>query len=143
MKSMADTKFDLLFATRGGNFQLVHNLVTDGADLDMAADWLESGRTALLIASSIGFAKTAEILIKGEEFLYYTKSLYPMPDVLFLLKGLYFTLLNKHCRARPCKRPPPYDPDFGLSMSHRFGKCHKQVWVPTQDFMAPLDDRES
>ncbi len=68
---MTDTKFDLLFAARGGDFQLVHKLMTEGADLDVAADWLESGRTAILIASSIGFAKTANILIKGEEFLYY------------------------------------------------------------------------
>ncbi len=39
--------------------------------------------------------------------------------------------LNKHCTARPCKWPQPYDPDFGLSMSHLFGICHKGVWVPT------------
>ena len=37
-------------------------------------------------------------------------------------------ILNKHCRARPCKWPRPYDPNFGLSMSpkllrsiYRFG----------------------
>ncbi len=34
---------------------------------------------------------------------------------------------NKHCRARPCKWPQPYDPDFTLSMSHLFGICHKEV----------------
>ncbi len=31
---------------------------------------------------------------------------------------------NKHCRARPCKWPQPYDPDFGFSMSHLFCICH-------------------
>ena len=38
--------------------------------------------------------------------------------------------LNKHCRARPCKSPQPYHPDFGPSMSHLFGMCHERVWVP-------------
>ncbi len=38
---------------------------------------------------------------------------------------------NKHCRARPCEWPRPYNPDFSLSMSHLFGICHKEVWIPT------------
>ena len=32
--------------------------------------------------------------------------------------------IYKHCRARPCKWPQPYEPDLGLSMSHLFGICH-------------------
>ena len=37
---------------------------------------------------------------------------------------------NRHCRARPCKWPQPYDPDFDLSMSDLFDICHEAVWVP-------------
>ena len=36
--------------------------------------------------------------------------------------------LNKHCRARPCRWPQPYDPDFGLSMPHLFGICQISLW---------------
>ncbi len=34
--------------------------------------------------------------------------------------GCIFKPFNKHCKARPCKRPRPYDPDFGLSVSHLY-----------------------
>ncbi len=42
-------------------------------------------------------------------------------NVQFTISKWY--ILNKHCRARPCEWPRPYDPDFSLSMSHLFGIC--------------------
>ncbi len=59
-------------------------------------------------------------------------SLLEFEVVYFISKKAF----NKHCRARPCKLPRPYDPDFGISMSHLLGMCHKEVWVLTNFFMA-------
>ena len=51
--------------------------------------------------------------------------------VRVLCLSIMVKVLNKHRRARPCKSPQPYDPDFGLSVSNLFGICHKEVWIPT------------
>ena len=46
-----------------------------------------------------------------------------------------FAAFNKHCRARPCKWPKPYDPDFDLSMLDLWltaqctGQSCNKVWA--------------